>query len=101
VRENADGTPREIDWVFETEGDRVVIYVAFVQGKRPRPDKNTGKVNRVNALGWIIYQVKRGRLILVNKNTALSRQVWTMGHTNKGHKEHHIGGHGTPEHYCG
>jgi hypothetical protein len=94
VRENPDGSERMVDWVFEsTENDRVHTFIAFAEGTRPKP-KN-GIHDRKFALGYITHRINNYQVILVNKNTCLSRRVWSMGETSKGTKEHHIGGHGS------
>jgi len=66
-----------------------------VQGTRPRPNPQTKLHNKEKALGYIIYKQDLFRFILVNKDTCLSRRIWSMGETSKGSSEHHIGGHGT------
>ena len=95
VRENEDGSLRIVDWVFETtQNDQVHSYIAYAQGTKPRPHRQTGLYNRKNSLGYIIYRKPENRFILVNKNTSLSRRIWSMGETSKGTSAHHIGGHG-------
>jgi hypothetical protein len=94
VHGNPDGSERLVDWVLEsTENDTVLTYIAYVRGSTPRP--RAGLHQRKNCLGYIVHRKNEGRFVLVNKNTALFRHIWSMGETNKGDREHHIGGHGT------
>ena len=84
-----------VDWVLEkTDNDRVHTFLAYAQGTKPRPNYQTGLHNRKKALGYITLHEDKNTFILVNKNTCLSRRVWSMGETSKGGQEHHIGGHG-------
>lgn len=95
VRENPDGSLRVVDWVLEkTDGDRVHTFLAYAQGTKPTLNKQTGLHDRKNALGYITLRNDTDTFILVNKDTRLSRRVWSMGETSKGGQEHHIGGHG-------
>jgi len=78
-----------------TDEGAVLTYLAFAEGTKPRPNPRTKLLNRAKALGYIEYKEGyHGKLILVNKATRLPRQVWSMGYTNKGTQQHHIGGHG-------
>ena len=93
VRENPDGSLRLVDWVLEkTDYNRAQTFLAFAQGTKPKPNKQTGLHSRQKALGYLT--LRKTKIILVNKNTRLSRRVWSMGETSKGGQEHHIGGHG-------
>lgn len=95
VRENPDGSLRVVDWVFEkTDNDQVHTFLAYAQGTKPKPNNQTGLHDREMALGYITLRKNTSTIILVNKNTSLSRRVWSMGETSKGGQEHHIGGHG-------
>lgn len=94
VRGNPDGSERLVDWVLESiEDGNVLTYIAYVRGSTPTPQAGLHK--RKNCLGYIVHRKKEGRFVLVNKETALFRHIWSMGETNKGGREHHIGGHGT------
>jgi hypothetical protein len=75
--------------------DRVTYqaFIAYPAGKAPKPKDGVYKTN--TALGWIIHRVNEGRLILMNKDTKLSRLIWSLGHTSKT-AAHCIGGHGNP-----
>jgi hypothetical protein len=87
-----------VDWVLEkTENNRVYTFLAFAQGTKPKPNKSTGLHKREKALGYITLRKDLKRMILVNKDTRLSRRVWSMGETSKGGQQHHIGGHGTSD----
>jgi hypothetical protein len=95
VRTHANGTSREVEWVFEPgEKDRVPTYIAYTKGTKPKPDAKTGLHNRKTALGYIFHRLNEKRLVLINHNTKLSRGVWSMGETTKATNEHCIGGHG-------
>jgi hypothetical protein len=95
VGENPDGTPRAVDWAFEsTENDHVHTYIAYAEGTRPKPRRGTVILNRQKALGFISHRKDDKLLEIVNKKTSLERTVWDMGETTKENKEHLIGGHG-------
>jgi hypothetical protein len=95
VRSNPDGTERKVEWVLEqTENDNVITYIAWPQGKKPRPHSQTHLHDRKHALGYIIHRKRECRLVLVNLNTSLSRRCWTLGKSTKSGKEHQIGKHG-------
>jgi hypothetical protein len=95
VRTNADGTAREVEWAVET-ADGITTYLAFEKGRKPRPNPKTKLLNKTRSLGYIIYQEGYGgKLVLVNRETKLSRQAWSIGQTTKGNGKHQIGGHGT------
>lgn len=86
-----------MEWVLETTDEgKIHTYLAFAKGKKPKPNPKTKLLNKDKSLGYIVYKEGYGgKLLLVNKNTSLPRQVWSMGHTTKGRAEHQIGGHGT------
>jgi hypothetical protein len=51
VCENDDGTPRSVEWVFEsTENDRVHTYIAYEEGKKPKLYRGIKVHNRKAAL---------------------------------------------------
>jgi hypothetical protein len=96
--DNVHGTPggseRLVDWVLETtENNTVLTYFAYARGPTPRPE--AGVHQWKNYLGYIVHRKKEGRFVLVNKNTVLLRNIWSMGETSRGGKEHDIGVHGT------
>ena len=93
VRENTDGSLRMVDWVLEkTDNDQVQTFLAYAQGTKPKPNSQTGLHNRRKALGYITLHKNTTTIILVNKDTRLSRHVWSMGETSKRGQDH-VGGH--------
>jgi hypothetical protein len=99
VRTNPDGTPREVEWVFEPgKKARVPTYIAYEKRTKPiRPDRKTGLHDRKKALGYMFHRLDERLFVLVNHNTSLSRNVWSMGETSKGNTKHCIGGHGSSD----
>ena len=97
VHTNHDGTPREVEWVFEGEKDRVPTYIAYVKGKRTIIGPRTILHDRKKALGYMFHRLDEGLFVLVNHNTQLSRNVWSMGETSKENAKHCIGGHGSSD----
>jgi hypothetical protein len=77
IRENPDGSPRDVEWVCERSGT-YQLFVAYPAGQVSEPGKGYG-----NALGWINHRYPQGQLVLMIKNTKLSRSTWSMAHTSK------------------
>jgi hypothetical protein len=73
----------------------VGTYIAWEKGTKPKANRNTGLYKRDKALAWITHRKMENVIVLVNKNTSLSRAIWVMGETSKSNKRHQIGGHGT------
>ena len=94
---NHNGTPREVESVFGGENDCVPTYIAYEKGKRPILGSRTILYDRKKALGYMFHRLNEGLLVLVNHNTQLSRNVWSMGETSKENAKHCIGGHGSSD----
>jgi len=97
VHTKPDGTPREVEWVFEGENDRVPTYIAYEKGKKPILGPRSILHDRKKALGYMFHRLDEGLFVLVNHNTKLSRNVWSMGETSKENAKHCIGGHGSSD----
>ena len=93
VRVAPDGSLRQIEWVCENTDDRVATFLAHIRGPKQEPGHDTGLFDQHAALGYIIYRRDKYRLILVNKNTSFSRQVWSIGGVRE--PKHYIGSYGT------
>ena len=92
VHTKPDGTSREVEWVFQGEKDRVPTYIAYE--KNPILSSRSILHDRKKALGYMFHRLDEGLFVLVNHNTKLSRNVWSMGETSKEKAKHCIGGHG-------
>lgn len=82
-----------MEYIHETE-ENTIYYIAYVKGKVPKPNAQTGLYNRAKSLGYIAFRKEKSILILVNHDTKLSRNVWSLGESSKASKPHQIGAHG-------